>query len=169
MSRFLRAFLRFWSDFLIGDRLELFIGPIVALAGAALLVARRAARRAGRRPVCSSLSSCRRVQRGPGNAPMTFFQAIVLGLLQGVTELFPVSSLGHSVILPAFLGWNDLVAAQDASESYFLAFLVGLHVATALALACYFRDDWRRIIGALLGLARASAGSTTPTPGSAGC
>ena len=79
---------------------------------------------------------------------MTFFQAIVLGLIQGVTELFPVSSLGHSVILPAFFGWTDIVAAQHASESYFLAFLVGLHVATALALAWYFRDDWRRIIGA---------------------
>ncbi|HLY13550.1 MAG TPA: undecaprenyl-diphosphate phosphatase [Candidatus Limnocylindrales bacterium] len=81
---------------------------------------------------------------------MSFFQAIVLGLIQGVTELFPVSSLGHSVILPAFFGWTDIVAAQDASESYFLAFLVGLHVATALALAWYFRADWRRIIGALL-------------------
>ncbi len=81
---------------------------------------------------------------------MNFFQAIVLGLIQGVTELFPVSSLGHSVILPAFFGWTDVVAAQEATESYFLAFLVGLHVATALALAWYFRDDWRRIIGALL-------------------
>jgi undecaprenyl-diphosphatase len=81
---------------------------------------------------------------------MNFFQAIVLGLLQGVTELFPVSSLGHSVILPAFFGWTDVVAAQQASESYFLAFLVGLHVATALALAFYFRDDWRRIIAGLL-------------------
>jgi len=88
---------------------------------------------------------------------MTFFQAIVLGLLQGVTELFPVSSLGHSVILPAFLGWNDVVAAQDAPESYFLAFLVGLHVATALALAWYFRDDWRRIIAALISSVRRRA------------
>jgi undecaprenyl-diphosphatase len=82
---------------------------------------------------------------------MTFFQAIILGVLQGVTELFPVSSLGHSVILPAFLGWDDVVAAQQAAESYFLAFLVGLHVATALALAFYFREDWKRIIGAILG------------------
>ena len=81
---------------------------------------------------------------------MTFLEAIVLGLIQGVTELFPVSSLGHSVILPAFFGWNDVVAAQQASESYFLAFLVGLHVATALALAWYFRDDWVRILGALV-------------------
>ncbi len=82
---------------------------------------------------------------------MTFFQAIILGVLQGVTELFPVSSLGHSVILPALLGWDDVVAAQQASESYFLAFLVGLHVATALALAFYFREDWKRIIRAVLG------------------
>ena len=81
---------------------------------------------------------------------MTFFQAIVLGVIQGVTELFPVSSLGHSVILPALFGWNDVVAAQAAPESYFLAFLVGLHVATALALAWYFREDWRRIIGGVL-------------------
>jgi undecaprenyl-diphosphatase len=88
---------------------------------------------------------------------VTFFQAIVLGLLQGVTELFPVSSLGHSVILPAFFGWTDVVAAQGASESYFLAFLVGLHVATALALAWYFRDDWRRIIGALFDSVRRRA------------
>jgi undecaprenyl-diphosphatase len=88
---------------------------------------------------------------------VTFFQAIVLGLLQGVTELFPVSSLGHSVILPAFFGWTDVVAAQGASESYFLAFLVGLHVATALALAWYFREDWRRIIGALFDSVRRRA------------
>jgi undecaprenyl-diphosphatase len=81
---------------------------------------------------------------------VTFFQAIVLGVIQGVTELFPVSSLGHSVILPALFGWNDVVAAQTAQESYFLAFLVGLHVATALALAWFFRDDWRRIIGGVL-------------------
>ncbi len=63
---------------------------------------------------------------------LTYFQAVVLGLLQGVTELFPVSSLGHSVILPQLLGWTGVVAAQSASESYFLALLVGLHVATAL-------------------------------------
>ena len=77
---------------------------------------------------------------------LTFFQAIVLGLLQGVTELFPVSSLGHSVILPQLLGWTDVVAAQSATESYFLALLVGLHVATALALVVFYRDTWARII-----------------------
>lgn len=85
---------------------------------------------------------------------MTYLQAIVLGVLQGVSELFPISSLGHTVILPALLGWNDLVAAQQAKESFFLAFLVGLHVATALALAFYYRETWIRIIGAVLGSLR---------------
>ena len=81
---------------------------------------------------------------------LTYPQAILLGLLQGVTELFPVSSLGHSVLLPALLGWNDVVAAQSASESYWLAFLVGLHVATSLALLFYYRATWVRLIAALL-------------------
>jgi undecaprenyl-diphosphatase len=76
---------------------------------------------------------------------LTYAQAIVLGVLQGITELFPVSSLGHSVILPQLLGWTDVVAAQSAAESYFLAFLVGLHVATALALLVFFRATWARI------------------------
>ena len=80
---------------------------------------------------------------------LTFIQAIVLGVLQGVTELFPVSSLGHSVILPQLLGWTDVVAAQSAPESYFLAFLVGLHVATALALVVFYRSTWIRIVRAL--------------------
>ncbi len=80
---------------------------------------------------------------------LTFFQAIVLGVLQGVTELFPVSSLGHSVILPQLLGWTDVIAAQSASESYFLAFLVGLHVATALALLAFYRATWARIVRGL--------------------
>jgi undecaprenyl-diphosphatase len=77
---------------------------------------------------------------------LSYFQAIVLGLLQGITELFPVSSLGHSVILPQLLGWSGVVAAQSATESYFLALLVGLHVATALALVVFYRDTWARII-----------------------
>lgn len=81
---------------------------------------------------------------------MTFAQAIILGLLQGVTELFPISSLGHSVVLPALLGWTNVVEAQSATESFFLAFLVGLHVATALALLFFFRADWARIIRGLL-------------------
>ena len=68
--------------------------------------------------------------------------------MQGVTELFPVSSLGHSVIVPALFGWDQVVKQQSASESAFLAFLVGLHVATAIALIVYFRGDWARIIKA---------------------
>lgn len=81
---------------------------------------------------------------------LTLLQAIVLGVVQGVTELFPISSLGHSVILPQILGWSDVVAAQSASESYFVAFLVGLHVATAFALIVYFREAWVRIIRGLV-------------------
>lgn len=85
---------------------------------------------------------------------LTFLQAIVLGVLQGITELFPVSSLGHSVILPQLLGWTDVVAAQSASESYFLAFLVGLHVATALALLVFYRSVWARIVRGLVATLR---------------
>ncbi len=77
---------------------------------------------------------------------MSFFQAIVIGILQGVTELFPVSSLGHSVLVPAWLGWTSLLYGQSANESFYLAFLVGLHVATALALLVFFRRDWARIL-----------------------
>jgi undecaprenyl-diphosphatase len=77
---------------------------------------------------------------------ITYFQAIVIGLLQGVTELFPISSLGHSVLIPALFGWDGLVQGQSAGESFYLAFLVGLHVATALALLVFFRHDWNRVI-----------------------
>src|SRR2546423_12804520 len=77
---------------------------------------------------------------------LTYFQAIVMGILQGVTELFPVSSLGHGVLLPTLFGWHGLVRAQSQPESFFLAFLVGLHVATALALLVFFRRAWARII-----------------------
>ena len=77
---------------------------------------------------------------------MSYLQAIVIGLLQGITELFPISSLGHSVLVPAFLGWDNIVGSQSAQESFYLAFLVGLHVATAIALLVFFRDTWRRII-----------------------
>ncbi|MCA1843885.1 MAG: undecaprenyl-diphosphate phosphatase [Actinobacteria bacterium] len=81
---------------------------------------------------------------------LSYFQAVVIGLLQGVTELFPISSLGHSVLLPALFGWHGLVGAQSADESFYLAFLVALHVATAIALLVYFRQDWARIVGGML-------------------
>jgi len=76
--------------------------------------------------------------------PISYFQGAVLGLLQGVSELFPVSSLGHSVILPSLLGWN---IHQD--QTYFLTFLVALHLATALVLLGFFWSDWVRILKGL--------------------
>jgi len=77
---------------------------------------------------------------------MTFFQAIILGLLQGVTELFPISSLGHSVLIPALFHWNNVVSSESAKESSYLAFLVGLHCATAIALIIFYRRTWARLI-----------------------
>src|SRR6058998_419898 len=76
--------------------------------------------------------------------PISYFQAIVLGLLQGVSELFPVSSLGHSVILPKLLGWNI-----HQNDSYFITFLVATHLATALVLLGFFWRDWLRILRGL--------------------
>ena len=77
------------------------------------------------------------------SAHLSWLEAAVIGALQGVAELFPVSSLGHSILLPAVLGgsWaRDLdVTAKD---SPYLAFVVGLHVATALAMIVYFWRDW---------------------------
>jgi len=76
--------------------------------------------------------------------PITYFQGAVLGLLQGVSELFPVSSLGHSVILPSLLGWN-----VHQNDPYFLTFLVATHLATALVLLGFFWRDWVRIVKGL--------------------
>lgn len=86
---------------------------------------------------------------------LSYLQAIVIGLLQGVTELFPVSSLGHSVLLPAWIGgsWEPLVtqASTKTSESSpYLAFIVALHVATAIALLIFFWDVWKQVIVAWL-------------------
>lgn len=77
---------------------------------------------------------------------LTWVQAIVVGFVQGITELFPVSSLGHSVLIPELFGWHDLVRSQDCSESFWLAFIVALHVANAIALLAFFWRDWVRII-----------------------
>jgi undecaprenyl-diphosphatase len=77
---------------------------------------------------------------------LSYLQAIVIGILQGITELFPVSSLGHSVLVPELLGWHSLVAGQSADESFYLAFLVGLHVATAVALVIFFWRDWVDVV-----------------------
>lgn len=72
--------------------------------------------------------------------PISIAQGIVLGALQGVTEPFPVSSLGHGVILPRLLGWNI-----HQNDDYFLSFLVATHLATALVLFAFFFKDWMRI------------------------
>jgi undecaprenyl-diphosphatase len=92
------------------------------------------------------------VSHVPVDQHLSFFQAITIGLLQGVTELFPVSSLGHSVLVPALIGgsWKALVTDQSGGKSPYLAFIVALHVATALALLCFFWRDWVRIIGGFI-------------------
>jgi undecaprenyl-diphosphatase len=76
------------------------------------------------------------------HASLSFFQAIVMGVVQGVTELFPVSSLGHGVLVPALFGWHNLVSSQSVKQSFFLVFLVGLHVGTAIGLVVYYRATW---------------------------
>ena len=110
-------------------------GIAAFLVGLACLVVRlvqRPARSRARQRGCSSPRS------------ITYFQAIVLGLLQGVSELFPVSSLGHSVILPKLLGWNI-----HQNDPYFITFLVATHLATALVLLGFFWRDWVRIVKGL--------------------
>ena len=79
---------------------------------------------------------------------LTYPEALVVGLFQGVTELFPVSSLGHSVLIPALIGgsWAQDLNVSRANSPY-LAFIVGLHVATAIAMIIYFWRDWLRIAG----------------------
>ncbi|MDQ1642769.1 MAG: undecaprenyl-diphosphatase [Actinomycetota bacterium] len=85
--------------------------------------------------------------------PITYTQAVVIGILQGVTELFPISSLGHAVLVPAWIGgsWSDLVTqygVEDSAKAPYLAFIVALHVATAIALLVFYWRDWVAIIGA---------------------
>jgi undecaprenyl-diphosphatase len=75
---------------------------------------------------------------------ITYWQAIILGFVQGVTELFPISSLGHSVVLPGLLGWDI-----HQNDPYFLAFLVATHLATATVLFLFFIRDWMRIFAGL--------------------
>lgn len=76
--------------------------------------------------------------------PISYFQAVVLGLLQGVSELFPISSLGHAVVAPRLFGWNI-----HQNDPFFLSFLVAVHLATALVLLGFFWNDWVRIVKGL--------------------
>ena len=94
----------------------------------------------------STLIIAASAHHGAGGSPLTYFQAVVLGVLQGVTELFPISSLGHTVLFPTLFGWTGLVKAQSRPESFWLAFVVMLHVGSALGLLFYFWRDWIALI-----------------------
>src|SRR4029077_17970860 len=85
-----------------------------------------------------------KAERGRVSDPISYGQAAVLGLLQGVSELFPISSLGNSVILTQLLGWDI-----HQNDPYFLTFLVATHLATAIVLLGFFWRDWVRIINGL--------------------
>jgi undecaprenyl-diphosphatase len=82
---------------------------------------------------------------GTAENMLTYLQAAILGILQGISELFPISSLGHSILLPAALGWTI-----DRNTNYFLTFLVATHFATAAVLFFLYRSDWTRIISGIL-------------------
>jgi undecaprenyl-diphosphatase len=79
------------------------------------------------------------------HGPISYFQAVILGIIQGVAEPFPISSLGHAVVLPRLFGWNI-----HQNDQYFLSFLVALHLATAVVLLIYFWRDWVRIVRGML-------------------
>ncbi|HEV2638403.1 MAG TPA: undecaprenyl-diphosphate phosphatase [Actinocrinis sp.] len=78
---------------------------------------------------------------------VSYLEAVVIGLVQGVAELFPISSLGHAVLIPAFIGgsWATTLNMTSPNSPY-LALVVALHVATALALLVFFWRDWVRIV-----------------------
>src|SRR5260370_18686995 len=76
---------------------------------------------------------------------LTIWQIIFLALIQGVTELFPISSLGHTVILPGLFGWGDLVRNDS-----FLPLIVALHLGTSVPLVLYFWRDWLQVVRTLL-------------------
>jgi undecaprenyl-diphosphatase len=86
--------------------------------------------------------------------PISYIQAIILGALQGISEPFPISSLGHAVLLPHLFGWNI-----HQNDEYFLSFLVATHCATALVLFLFFLEDWKRI---WFGFVRSVRGQATP-------
>jgi len=79
---------------------------------------------------------------------MSYWQAIVIGFIQGFGELFPISSLGHTVLIPSWFGrsWGTLVSQESMAESPYLAFVVGLHLATALVLVGFYVREWGRLV-----------------------
>jgi undecaprenyl-diphosphatase len=76
--------------------------------------------------------------------PISYFQAVIFGLTQGIAEPFPISSLGHGVILPRLAGWHI-----HQNDKFFLTFLVATHLATAIVLLLFFLGDWVRIVKGL--------------------
>jgi undecaprenyl-diphosphatase len=76
--------------------------------------------------------------------PISYLQAVILGLTQGVAEPFPISSLGHGVVMPRLFGWDI-----HQNDKFFLAFLVATHLATAIVLFLFFLKDWMRIFRGL--------------------
>src|SRR5260370_41383920 len=105
------------------------------------------------------------VERRAGMSHLTFGEAGVVGLLQGITDLCPVSSLGHAVLIPAIVGgqWaQDLNVSR--AESPCLAYIVGLHVATATAMIIFFWRDWIPIIRAFFASLRHATPPPPPTP-----
>jgi undecaprenyl-diphosphatase len=76
--------------------------------------------------------------------PISYFQAVILGLTQGIAEPFPISSLGHAVILPGLAGWHI-----HQNDKFFLTFLIATHLATAIVLLLFFLKDWVRIVKGL--------------------
>jgi undecaprenyl-diphosphatase len=93
--------------------------------------------------------------------PISYLQALILGALQGLSEPFPISSLGHAVLLPKLLGWDI-----HQNDDYFLTFLVATHCATALVLFLFFLDDWKRSASSARSEgARRRATSTRALPG----
>src|SRR5947209_11852183 len=93
---------------------------------------------------CEDRSGPRRSISCPPVHPISYFQAVILGLTQGVAEPFPISSLGHGVILPRLASWRI-----HQNDKFFLTFLVATHLATALVLLAIFWRDWRRIVRGL--------------------
>jgi len=96
-----------------------------------------------RTPLAHRAQTCE--SREEPRSMLSYFQAAILGILQGISELFPISSLGHSILLPAVLGWTI-----DQNANYFLTFLVATHFATATVLFFIYRSEWVRIISGIL-------------------
>ncbi len=88
----------------------------------------------------------------------SYTQAIIMGALQGITELFPISSLGHSIILPSLIGWHI-----DQEDNFFIVFLVATHLATALVLLGFYWKEWVKIIGGVLKSLKTQRVSTEDT------